>query len=262
MTVGKPEFNLDSFGIRYVRKAERSTGSTPSTEKTPHGLDKPKDSLDLAGNNPLNSQQIDTTTSYGEGSTGTQGDSKNTGENAKMTGIGGTRKNPNATAQGNQVNFKKPEGEALPKNAAMQLAIIKCKLLKMKASWTGSGSPYPKPAEPEIKEKGTGDKIPHEKLGDLPQGKDDKEVESATIENEKGEEKKLPSPADRYKSEIRKMAIDAIDEAMKNIGNYQDAKEKALQDELIKEALEKGEGLNASDGVNAVYSDVKQRKVE
>jgi hypothetical protein len=323
MTVGKPEFNLNSFGIRYVKKDDVDTsklptgktqeshtlptGSTPSTEKTPHGLDKPKDSLDLAGDSPFSNREVDTTVSYGEGNrttpsmdkpltgtsgnpnqtpsisgsvtnirgggkptssdqktthsigSGTAGDKVNTGDRARMTGIGGTRKNPNADASGNEVNFKKPEGETLPKNAAMQLAIIKCKLLKMKASWTGSGSPYPKPTEPEIKEKGTGDKIPREKLGDLPQGKDDRKVESSTIVDEEDKERKYTSPADRYKAEVRKMAVDAIDEAMKNIETYQDAKEKALQEELIKDAA-----ANTSDNgsVNFVYSDVKEKQVK
>ncbi len=290
MTVGKPEYNLDSFGIKYVKKDAKPTGSTPSTQKTPHGLDKPKDSLDLAGDSPLTSRQVDTTTSYGEGSTGTQGEGKNTGDKAEMTGIGGTKKNPNSNAQGNQVNFKKPEGEALPKNASLELAIIKCKLLKagsaLKKGFNGEANYNRKETlqesaenylnEPKkettnesaaeyLKEKGTGDKIPAEKLGDLPQGKDDRKVESAEIEDKDGKSKKLASPADRYKSEARAMAIDAIDMAMKTIALYQDNKEKALQEELIKDAYEaqlKNESANTTDGVNAVYSDVKQKPIK
>jgi hypothetical protein len=293
MTVGTPDYNLDSFGIKYVKKDERATGSTPSTEKTPHGLDKPKDKLDLAGNSPTSSgDNIDTTTSYGEGSTGTQGEGKNQGDKAEMTGIGGTKKNPNSNAQGNQVNFKKPEGQALPKNASMELAIIKCKLLKansaLKKGMSGaanfnkketlqeSAENYLKEPKKEsvddsakeyLKEKGTGDKIPAEKLGDLPQGKDDKKVGGTEIEDKDGKSKKLESPADRYKSEVREMAIDAIDMAMKTIAVYQDAKEKAIQEELIKDAYEaqkEAGATNTSDGgsVNFTYSDVHQRTIE
>lgn len=290
MTVGTPDYNLDSFGIKYVKKDTKPTGSTPSTTKTPHGLDAPKDKLDLGGNNPTNSANVDTTTSYGEGSTGAQGEGKNQGDKAEMTGIGGTKKNPNSNAQGNQVNFKKPEGEALPKNASMELAIIKCKLLKansaLKKGMSGeanynrketlqeSAENYLKEPKKEsvndsakeyLKEKGTGDKIPAEKLGDLPQGKDDKKVDSAEIEDKDGKSKKLQSPADRYKSEVREMAIDAIDMAMKTIAVYQDNKEKALQEELIKEAYEaqlKNDSANTSDGVNAVYSDVHQKPIK
>jgi len=84
-------------------------------------------------------------------------------------------------------------------------------------------------------------------------------VESSTIVDEKGKERKYPSPADRYKAEVRKMAVDAIDEAMKNIETFQDAKEKALQEELIKDAA-----ANTSDNgsVNFVYSDVKEKQVK
>ena len=53
--------------------------------------------------------------------------------------------------------------------------------------------------------------------------------------------------------------------AMKTIALYQDNKEKAIQEELIKEAYEaqlKGDGgITTSDGVNAVYSDVHQKKI-
>jgi hypothetical protein len=61
------------------------------------------------------------------------------------------------------------------------------------------------------------------------------------------------------------MAIDAIDMAMKTIALYQDNKEKALQEELIKDAYEaqlKNESANTTDGVNAVYSDVKQKPIK
>lgn len=290
MTVGTPDYNLDTFGIKYVKKDAKPTGSTPSTTKLPtSGADAPKDKLDLAASsttsnltNPSEHQQGKVTT-YGEGSTGTQGDKPNTGDRAITDGIGGTKKNPNSDKQGNKVNFKKPEGQALPKNASLNLAIIKCKLLKLKGFGgdTKLNSRNQKPLDPnsdddrsfgEIraqegtpKEKGTGDKIPHEKLGDLPQGKDDKKVGGTEIEDKDGKSRKLESPADRYKSEVREMAIDAIDMAMKTIAVYQDAKEKAIQEELIKEAyeaqLKADGGITTSDGVNAVYSDVHQKKI-
>ena len=116
------------------------------------------------------------------------------------------------------------------------------------------------------KEKGTGDKIPPEKLGDLPVGKvDEKEVGGTEIEDQHGKTRKLTSPHEAYKAEVREAAIDAIDMAMKTIALYQDNKEKAIQEELIKEAYEaqlKGDGgITTSDGVNAVYSDVHQKKI-
>ena len=130
---------LVHLGIKYVKKDAKPTGSTPSTTKLPtSGADAPKDKLDLAASsttsnltNPSEHQQGKVTT-YGEGSTGTQGDKPNTGDRAITDGIGGTKKNPNSDKQGNKVNFKKPEGQALPKNASLNLAIIKCKLLKLK----------------------------------------------------------------------------------------------------------------------------------
>ncbi len=340
MTVGTPEYNLDTFGIKYVKKAynvdtekrsERSTGSTPSTEKTPHGLDKPKDSLDLAASsttsnltNPSEHQQGKITT-HGEGSTGTQGDKPNTGDRAITDGIGGTKKNPSYDKNNNEVKYKKPEGGAGAPigKARLQLAINKCKLLKLKGFGGDSANSRnqkplnpnsgddrsfgeirdqqgtPRPAdEPQPKnkilpaiaagarvastvanvadsvsssgdevEKTTGDKIPHEKLGDLPQGKDDKKVGGTEIEDKDGKSKKLASPADRYKSEVREMAIDAIDMAMKTIAVYQDAKEKAIQEELIKEAYEaqkEAGATNTSDGgsVNFTYSDIKQKEIK
>ena len=322
MTVGTTDYNLDTFGIKYVKKDKpvdqwtegntKPTGSTPSTTKLPtSGADAPKDKLDLAASsttsnltNPSEHQQGKVTT-YGEGSTGTQGDKPNTGDRAITDGIGGTKKNPNSDKQGNKVNFKKPEGQALPKNASLDLAIIKCKLLKLKAhnfspddkqsdfqeskadssdllrvdtprrtstgevSSNQSGDIQQEVGRADTQEdrktKTTGDKIPHEKLGDLPQGKDNKEVGGTEIEDKDGKSRKLESPADRYKSEVREMAIDAIDMAMKTIAVYQDAKEKAIQEELIKEAyeaqLKADGGITTSDGVNAVYSDVHQKKI-
>ena len=327
MTVGKPEYNLDSFGIKYVRKGTfadsltqgdaKPTGSTPSTTKLPKsGADAPKDSLDLAASsstsnltNPSEHQQGKVTT-YGEGSSGaqhggktTQGDKTNTGDRAITDGIGGTKKNPSYDRNNNEVIYKKPEGQTLPKNASLNLAIIKCKLLKVKAlsgdANYSSSKPTKEPvsgiAEPEHeklnsrnqrpldpdsdddrsfgeirsqstpKEKGTGDKIPAEKLGDLPVGKvDEKEVGGTEIEDQHGKTRKLVSPHEAYKAEVRKTAIDAIDMAMKTISIYQDKKEKSLQEELIKDAYEaqlKNDSANTSDGVNAVYSDVHQKKI-
>ena len=113
MTVGTPDYNLDTFGIKYVKKDKpvdqwtegntKPTGSTPSTTKLPtSGADAPKDKLDLAASsttsnltNPSEHQQGKVTT-YGEGSTGTQGDKPNTGDRAITDGIGGTKKNPNS----------------------------------------------------------------------------------------------------------------------------------------------------------------------
>jgi hypothetical protein len=389
MTVGKPEFNLNSFGITYVKKA-RQEGSHRGGD--PDITAKPTDSIsdvdiatsgfgDRQSDSKGDTKRIEGATQGGKDSKGdyTQAmtssgklgvkDGKKVGtEVSHRSGIEDPYVGQKRDASGNKNIYKLPESQTLPKNAAMQLAIIKCKLLKVKASsgdinykrtpkgdhassdamitnpksesggfkinspigtegvgehgkigqtrqrgvgdrepsaeeqkgeqrgtaqteseaaantkrlagsdvklfsgyddqgekidkasWTGSGSPYPKPAEPEIKEKGTGDKIPYEKLGDLPQGKDDRKVESSTIVDEKGKERKYPSPADRYKAEVRKMAVNAIDEAMKNIETYQNAKEKALQEELIKDAAD-----NTSDNgsVNFVYSDVKEKQVK
>jgi len=356
MTVGTPEYNLDTFGIKYVKKSQKPSGSTPSTEKTPHGLDKPKDKLDLASSSPTSSgDNIDTTTSYGEASTGTHGSGKNTGANARTSEFG-TYDSPKNTPQNNKIEYKKPEGSAGAPigKAELQLAINKCKLLKVKAlsgdanfkrqpkgeqavsnaqvteptsqsggfklrqgigsegaadhgghgatartrqhgvrerepsaeeekgASRGTSADTGKEAGDKFmqmfresgitdnKEKGTGDKIPHEKLGDLPQGKDDKKVGGTEIEDEDGKSRKLQSPADRYKSEVREMAIDAIDMAMKTIAIYQDNKEKAIQEELIKEAYEAQQKLagdastNTSDGgsVNFTYSDVHQKKIK
>jgi len=346
MTVGKPEFNLNSFGITYVKKA-RQEGSHRGGD--PDITAKPTDSIsdvdiatsgfgDRQSDSKGDTKRIEGATQGGKdskgdytqamtssGKLGVKTGKKVGTEVSHRSGIEDPYVGQERDASGNKNIYKLPESQTLPKNAAMQLAIIKCKLLKVKASsgdinykrpsaeeqrgeqrgtaqtesetaantkriagspvisdislpnvklfrgnddmgekidkasWTGSGSPYPKPAEPEIKEKGTGDKIPYEKLGDLPQGKDDRKVESSTIVDEKGKERKYPSPADRYKAEVRKMAVDAIDEAMKNIETFQDAKEKALQEELIKDAA-----ANTSDNgsVNFVYSDVKEKQVK
>tara|TARA_R110000824_G_scaffold115163_5_gene266137 strand:+ start:72 stop:959 length:888 start_codon:yes stop_codon:yes gene_type:complete len=293
MTVGKPDYNLDSFGIKYVKKDTKPTGSTPSTTKTPHGLDAPKDKLDLGGNNPTNSANVDTTTSYGEGSSGaqhggktTQGEGKNQGDKAEMTGIGGTRKNPNSNAQGNQVNFKKPEGETLPKNASLELAIIKCKLLKagsaLKKGLSGdtnfkretlqeSSENYLKEPKKEsvddsakeyLKEKDDHDDTgspKKEKLNSRNQRPLDPDSDDDRSFGE------IRSQSEAKEKSVRELAIDAIDIAMKNIAEYQDNKEKALQEELIKEAHEaqkEGGMANTSDGVNAVYSDVKQKPIK
>jgi len=290
MTVGKPEYNMNSYGITYVKKETKPTGSTPSTTKTPHGLDAPKDKLDLGGNNPTTGgDNVDTTTSYGEGSSGaqfggktTQGEGKNTGDKAEMTGIGGTKKNPNSNAQGNQVNFKKPEGEALPKNASLELAIIKCKLLKSgsalkkgliggmliskKESLQESSENYLKEPKKEsvddsakeyLKEKDSEPK--KEKLNSRNQRPLDPDSDDDRSFGE------IRSQSEAKEKSVRELAIDAIDIAMKNIAEFQDNREKALQEELIKEAYEaqKDGGMaNTSDGVNAVYSDVKQKPIK
>lgn len=225
MTVGEPEINLNTWGLKYVKKDQNSkkgfdvgaaggtvpkekptasTGSTPSTTKTPHGLDAPKDALDLAGNDPTNSKNLDTTTSYGEGSTGTQGEGANQGDRAQMTGIGGTKKNPNADEQGNQVKFKKPKegtgGAARDIKRAMDLAILKCKNFKIK---------YHNYKNPNSHDAGAGDNPVWQK-----------DVESkTTIEDASGKEEKPQKVADRYKSdEIVAKAIELINEAYDQIG--------------------------------------------
>ena len=346
MTVGTPDYNLDTFGIKYVKKAKEaheSGGDSGITSRTTSNLsnqdiatsgfgDRQNDSkgdTDVKVHNqtdqPKTSKQVHSAGTdgshgayvgnkygkregrYGVGGTegATQGGKDETGKHTQaMTSSGklgdkhgkkvGTEashdsgiKDPYSgqkrDASGNPNVYKKPEGVALPKNASLDLAIIKCKLLKLKGFGgdTKLNSRNQKPLDPnsdddrsfgEIraqegtpKEKGTGDKIPHEKLGDLPQGKDDKKVGGTEIEDKDGKSRKLESPADRYKSEVREMAIDAIDMAMKTIAVYQDAKEKAIQEELIKEAyeaqLKTDGGITTSDGVNAVYSDVHQKKI-
>ena len=305
MTVGTPDYNLDTFGIKYVKKAKEaheSGGDSGITSRTTSNLS--NQDIATSGFGDRQSDSVGDTSRI-EGAT--QGGKDETGKHTQaMTSSGklgdkhgkkvGTEashdsgiKDPYSgqkrDASGNPNVYKKPEGVALPKNASLDLAIIKCKLLKLKGFGgdTKLNSRNQKPLDPnsdddrsfgEIraqegtpKEKGTGDKIPHEKLGDLPQGKDDKKVGGTEIEDKDGKSRKLQSPADRYKSEVREMAIDAIDMAMKTIAIYQDNKEKAIQEELIKEAYEAQEkladagGITTSDGVNAVYSDVHQKKI-
>lgn len=363
MTVGTPDYNLDTFGIKYVKKAKEaheSGGDSGITSRTTSNLsnqdiatsgfgDRQNDSkgdTDVKVHNqtdqPKTSKQVHSAGSdrYGVGGTegATQG-GKNTQamtssgklgkpsgkkvgtETSHDSGIKDSYSGQKRDASGNPNVYKKPEGVALPKNASLDLAIIKCKLLKLKShnlnkilpaiaagarvastvanvvdsasssddevekgfgGDTKLNSRNQKPLDPnsdddrsfgEIraqegtpKEKGTGDKIPHEKLGELPQGKDDKKVGGTEIEDKDGKSRKLESPADRYKSEVREMAIDAIDMAMKTIAVYQDAKEKAIQEELIKEAYEaqkEAGATNTSDGgsVNFTYSDVHQKKI-
>jgi|TARA_R110002110_G_scaffold48653_5_gene144943 hypothetical protein len=321
MTVGNPEFNLDSFGIKYVKKAKEaheSGGDSGITARTTSLLsnqdiatsgfgDRQNDSkgdTDVKVHNqtdqPKTSKQVHSAGQdrYGVGGTegSTQGGKDETGTGTQsMTSSGklgkpsgkkvGTEASQDSgikdhysgqkrDAAGNVNTYKKPEGQTLPKNASLNLAIIKCKLLKVKAS--GGDSNYkstPSTKEPisgiapEVTEttKGTGDKIPAEKLGDLPVGKvDEKEVGGTEIEDQHGKTRKLTSPHEAYKAEVREMAIDAIDMAMKTIAMYQDKKEKSLQEELIKDAYEaqlKNDSANTSDGVNAVYSDVHQKKI-
>jgi len=350
MTVGNPEFNLDSFGIKYVKKAKEaheSGGDSGITARTTSLLsnqdiatsgfgDRQNDSkgdTDVKVHNqtdqPKTSKQVHSAGQdrYGVGGTegSTQGGKDETGTGTQsMTSSGklgkpsgkkvGTEASQDSgikdhysgqkrDAAGNVNTYKKPEGQTLPKNASLNLAIIKCKLLKVKAlsgdANYSSSKPTKEPvsgiAEPEHeklnsrnqrpldpdsdddrsfgeirsqstpKEKGTGDKIPAEKLGDLPVGKvDEKEVGGTEIEDQHGKTRKLVSPHEAYKAEVRKTAIDAIDMAMKTIALYQDKKEKSLQEELIKDAYEaqlKNDSANTSDGVNAVYSDVHQKKI-
>ena len=318
MTVGTPDYNFDTFGIKYVKKAKEaheSGGDSGITSRTTSNLsnqdvatsgfgDRQNDSkgdTDVKVHNqtdqPKTSKQVHSAGSdrYGVGGTegATQG-GKNTQamtssgklgkpsgkkvgtEASHDSGIKDSYSGQKRDASGNPNVYKKPEGVALPKNASLNLAIIKCKLLKLKGFGGDANYSSSKPtrepvsgiAEDEKEKivKGTGDKIPHEKLGDLPQGKDDKEVGGTEIEDKDGKSKKLESPADRYKSEVREMAIDAIDMAMKTIAVYQDAKEKAIQEELIKEAYEaqkEAGATNTSDGgsVNFTYSDVHQKKI-
>ena len=56
----------------------------------------------------------------------------------------------------------------------------------------------PQPLKDVILEKGIGDKIPTEKLGDLPIGKPDGKVGGTEIESIGGTKRKLTSPADNY----------------------------------------------------------------
>ena len=226
MTVGEPEINLNTWGLKYVKKAQNSkkgfdvgaaggtvpkekptasTGSTPSTTKTPHGLDAPKDALDLAGNDPTNSKNLDTTTSYGEGSTGTQGEGANQGDNAKTSKFG-TYESPKNTPQGNKINYKKPEestgGAARDIKRAVDLAILKCKNFKIK---------YHNYKNPNSHDAGAGDNPVWQK-----------DVESkTTIEDASGKEEKPQKVADRYKSdEIVAKAIELINEAYGQIGKF------------------------------------------
>jgi hypothetical protein len=367
MTVGTPEYNLDTFGIKYVKKAKEaheSGGDSGITSRTTSNLsnqdiatsgfgDRQNDSkgdTDVKVHNqtdqPKTSKQVHSAGSdrYGVGGTegATQG-GKNTQamtssgklgkpsgkkvgtETSHDSGIKDSYSGQKRDASGNPNVYKKPEGGAGAPigKARLQLAINKCKLLKLKGFGGESANSRnqkplnpnsgddrsfgeirdqqgtPRPAdEPQPKnkilpaiaagarvastvanvadsvsssgdevEKTTGDKIPHEKLGDLPQGKDDKKVGGTEIEDKDGKSRKLQSPADRYKSEVREMAIDAIDMAMKTIAVYQDAKEKAIQEELIKEAYEaqkEAGATNTSDGgsVNFTYSDIKQKEIK
>ena len=224
MTVGTPDYNLDTFGIKYVKKAKEaheSGGDSGITSRTTSNLS--NQDIATSGFGDRQSDSVGDTSRI-EGAT--QGGKDETGKHTQaMTSSGklgdkhgkkvGTEashdsgiKDPYSgqkrDASGNPNVYKKPEGVALPKNASLDLAIIKCKLLKLKGFGgdTKLNSRNQKPLDPnsdddrsfgEIraqegtpKEKGTGDKIPHEKLGDLPQGKDDKKVGGTEIEDKDG----------------------------------------------------------------------------
>ena len=149
MTVGNPEFNLDSFGIKYVKKAKESHesgGDSGITARTTSLLSNQDIATSGFGDRQSDSvgdtSRIEGTTQGGKDETGkhTQamtssgklGDKhgKKVGTEASQdSGIKDHYSGQKRDAAGNVNTYKKPEGQTLPKNASLNLAIIKCKLL-------------------------------------------------------------------------------------------------------------------------------------
>ena len=191
---------------------------------------------------------------------------------------GGGVKNPNRD--------KKPEhggtpsgvaSTSLPKNAAaLDLAINKCKLLKIKSGFnkshsagylkdieegaekfskdgkTGGSVSTDASAKEYLDQKqatNTGAKIPDEKLGDLPIGQDEKKESTTTIEDASGNEKEVETGYKKWAREHKQasldLAVEVINEAIKSIH----------RDTVDKDAA----ATTATQGMaNFVYSDVKE----
>lgn len=229
---------------------------------------------------------------------------------------------PDNTKRSPEHNNPVPEGKGSPKNEpvkikpttaaeqkkilaskkSLELAIIKCKLLKMKSDiakgFGGEGrhtAGYLKEIEEgaqkfskdgktggststdasakeylESNKTRTGAKIPDEKLGDLPQGGQDNSGESTTtIEGADGKEKEIETGYKKWEKEQKKssldLAIEVINETIKsiNIEKHHDGTEH-VHPHVDRDTVDKDAAATTSTQgmANFVYSDVKEDKAK
>jgi len=223
---------------------------------------------------------------------------------------------PDTDKRSPEHNNPVPEGKGSPKNKipkitptteaeqkkilaskkSLELAINKCKLLKIKSDIAKAHSAgYLKEIEEgaqkfskdgktggststdasakeylESNKTRTGAKIPDEKLGDLPQGGQDNSGESTTtIEGADGKEKEIETGYKKWEKEQKKssldLAIEVINETIKsiNIEKHHDGTEH-VHPHVDRDTVDKdAAATTSSQGMaNFVYSDVKEDKAK